>query len=63
MGGNELRRRAETYLKVAKDTAEAQRLATLNDELNQRLQAQDEMLRTMSAKIEALMEQKGRKAA
>jgi len=63
MGGNELRRRAETYLKVAKDTAEAQRLATLNDELNQRLLAQDEMLRQMGAKLDALMEQKGKKAA
>ena len=63
MGGHELRRRAETFLKVAKDTAEAQRLATLNDELNQRLLAQDEMLRQMGAKLELLMEQKGKKAA
>lgn len=54
MGGNELRRRAETFLKVAKDTAEAQRLATLNDELNARLLAQDEMLKKMAAQIEAL---------
>ena len=63
MGGHELRRRAQTFLALAKDTAEVQRLAVANDELNARLLAQDEMLRTMSAKLEALMEQKGRKAA
>ena len=61
MGGNELCRRAETFLKVAKDTAEAQRLATLNAELEARLLAQDEMLRKMSAKIDALTETKQQK--
>ena len=63
MGGNELRRRAETYLKVAKDTAEAQRLATVNAELEARLLAQDEALRAMGAKLELLMEQQKGKGA
>lgn len=54
MGGHELRRRAQTFLAVAKDTAEAQRLATVNAELEARLTAQDEMLRKMGAQIEAL---------
>jgi hypothetical protein len=54
MGGNELRRKAQTFLKLAKDTAEGQRLATENAELNARLTAQDEMLRKMAAQIEAL---------
>lgn len=63
MGGHELRRKAEVFLKVSKDTAEAQRLATLNEELNTRLLAQDDMLRKMGAQLEMLMEQKGKKAA
>jgi len=63
MGGNELRRRADTFLKVAKDTAEAQRLATVNAELEARLLAQDEALRAMGAKLELLMEQQKGKGA
>src|SRR6187399_475922 len=50
MGGYELRRKAETFLKVAKNTAEAQRLVTLNDELTARLAAQDAFIRTMAAR-------------
>lgn len=57
MGGMELRRRAEVFLKVAKDTAEAQRLAVANDELESRLKAQDEMLRDMAAQIKTLVAQ------
>jgi hypothetical protein len=62
MGGNELRRRAQTFLAVAKDTAEAQRLAVANEELEARLKAQDAMLVKMSAQIEAL-QGKAQKAA
>jgi len=54
MGGYELRRKADTFLKVSKDTAEAQRLATLNDELQARLVAQDEVIRQMAARLEAV---------
>jgi len=54
MGGMELRRKAETFLKVAKDSGEAQRLATLNDELTARLAAQDEFIRKMAARLEVL---------
>ena len=56
MGGYELRRKAETFLKVAKNTAEAQRLVTLNDELTARLAAQDAFIRTMAARMEVLEE-------
>jgi hypothetical protein len=62
MGGNELRRKAQAFLKVSKDTAEAQRLATANDELTARLAAQDELINKMAARLEA-MEAKGKKAA
>lgn len=58
MGGNELRRKAQTFLKVSKDTAEAQRLATANAELAGRLEAQDAMMRDMAAQIRILQEAK-----
>lgn len=64
MGGQEIRRRAQAFLAMAKDTAEAQRLAVANEELNARLKAQDEMIRKMAAQIEGLMaNQKVQKAA
>jgi hypothetical protein len=62
MGGYELRRKAETFLKVAKDTGEAQRLATLNAELESRLVAQDGVIRDLSSRLQAL-ETKRTKAA
>lgn len=61
MGGNELRRKAATFLKVAKDSAEAQRLATANAELERRLAEQDDLIRQMAARIEA-MEARGSKS-
>jgi len=58
MGGHEIRRRADVFIKLAKDTAEAQRVAVLNDELTTRLAAQDEQLRQMAAKLEALTDER-----
>jgi hypothetical protein len=63
MGGYELRRKAMTFLKVSKDSAEAQRLATLNDELTQRLIQQDAVLRKMAARLEVLEEKEQARAA
>jgi hypothetical protein len=54
MGGNELRRKAATFLKVSKDTAEAQRLATVNAELEARLVSQDEVIRQLAARLDAV---------
>jgi hypothetical protein len=56
MGGNELRRKAQTFLKVSKDTAEAQRLATANHELTQRLATLEAQNRDIMAKFAALQE-------
>jgi hypothetical protein len=60
MGGHEMRRKAVAFLASAKNTAEAQRLATANAELEQRLDAKDEIIRQMGARLEAL-EQKQKK--
>jgi len=54
MGGYELRRKAETFLKVAKDTGEAQRLATENDELKGMLAALKEGQARLMAQIDIL---------
>jgi hypothetical protein len=54
MGGHEMRRKAVAFLASAKNTAEAQRLATANAELEQRLDAKDEIIRQMGARLEAL---------
>ena len=63
MGGHELKRKAETFLKLAKDTAEAQRLAVKNAELQARLKSQDDQIRNLSAKVEILIQQKADDAA
>jgi uncharacterized coiled-coil protein SlyX len=55
MGGGAMRLKAQAFLAAAKDTAEAQRLATENAELNGRLAKQDEDIRRLSAQVEALM--------
>lgn len=55
MGGSEMRRKAQTFLKVSADTAEAQRLATANAELNERLAKQDDDIKRLSAQIEVLL--------
>jgi len=54
MGGHELRRKAIAFLAVSKNTAEAQRLATANAELEQRLGAKDEIIADLSKRLEAL---------
>lgn len=54
MGGMELRKRADAFLKVSKDTAEAQRLAVANEELEQRLASQDAIIRDLAAQVKAL---------
>jgi hypothetical protein len=54
MGGYELRRKAEVFLKVSKDTAEAQRLAIENDELKGMLAALKEGQVRMMAQIDIL---------
>ena len=56
MGGQELKRKAETFLKVSKDTAEAQRLVTENAELNGRLAAQDKQITELAAQVALLMQ-------
>ena len=59
MGGHDIRRKAATFLKVAKDSAEAQRLVTVNAELEGRLAQQDDLLKQMSARLEAMEAMKG----
>ena len=54
MGGQELKRRAETFLKVSKDTAEAQRLATENHELKTKVESLTDDLRRLAAQVEIL---------
>lgn len=54
MGGMELRRRAQAYLALAKDTALAQKLVVQNDELQARLAAQDQFILKMAARLEVL---------
>jgi hypothetical protein len=54
MGGFELRRKAEVFLKVSKDTAEAQRLATENTELKGMLAALQEGQARLMAQIDIL---------
>lgn len=56
MGGHELRRKATAFLAQAKDSAEAQRLATQNAEQRERLTRQDEQINRLSAQVEALMQ-------
>ena len=63
MGGFELKRKAETFLKLAKDTAEAQRLSVANAELESRLKAMEDLNRNLSAKVEILLQQKADDAA
>ena len=58
MGGGAMRLKAQTFLATAKDTAEAQRLATENAELNGRLAKQEEDIARLSAQIEVLMAKK-----
>jgi hypothetical protein len=58
MGGGAMRLKAQTFLATAKDTAEAQRLATENAELNGRLAKQDEDIARLSAQVQVLMAQK-----
>jgi hypothetical protein len=54
MGGYELRRKAEVFLKLAKDTGEAQRIATENDELKGMLAALKEGQVRLMAQIDIL---------
>lgn len=54
MGGHEMRRKAVAFLASAKNTAEAQRLATANAELEQRLGAKDEIIADLARRLEAL---------
>jgi hypothetical protein len=61
LGGQELRRKADAFLRVSKDTAEAQRLATANAELTERLASQDVLIGQLSERLEAM--EKKRKAA
>jgi len=63
MGGHELRRKADTFLKLAKDTAEAQRLVTVNAELEGRLASQDVLISQLNARLEAMEEKRSKKAA
>jgi hypothetical protein len=59
MGGNELKRKAETFLKVSKDTAEAQRLVTANAELQDRLDAQSKQITELAAQVAILSQKAG----
>lgn len=54
MGGNDIKRKAAAFLAVAKDSAAAQRLATENAELNERLARQDAQIAQMAQQIAAL---------
>jgi hypothetical protein len=54
MGGHELRRKANTFLKVSKDTAEAQRLVTENAELKERIGKQEDTLKQLAVRLEAM---------
>ena len=54
MGGQELKRRAETFLKLSKDTAEAQRLATENEELKVSIASLTDTVKRLAAQVEIL---------
>jgi len=59
LGGNELKRKATVFLAMAKDTAVAQRLATANAELEERLATQQKQIDSQAAQIAILMQKTG----
>jgi hypothetical protein len=62
MGGYELRRKAEVFLKLAKDTGEAQRIAAENDELKSMLAALKEGQVRLMAQIDILQNARNNEA-
>lgn len=58
MGGNDIKRKAAAFLAVAKDSATAQRLATENAELNDRLARQDAQIAQLVQQVAVLNAQK-----
>lgn len=63
MGGHDLKRKAAAFLAVAKDTAEAQRLATENAELKGNVTNLQGDVSRLSAQVEALMAAQSQKVS